>query len=94
MALKVLYRLRKKPSKETGLKQLFMLSPSKWTTTGRYFTTEQLIKILRDFHQTLSGIETFPSDWEIVEYQLVETKTLQPDGFVKYKAKHPFVREI
>lgn len=94
MALKVLYRLKKKPTKETGLKQLYMVTPTKWDQKGRYFTADQLIKILREYFNTLPGTETFPPDWEVVEYQLVETRGSNLDYFVKHKAKQPFIKGL
>lgn len=94
MAIKVLFKLKRKPSQETGLKQLFMITPSKWDQNGRYFTADQLIKILRKYHSSLPGVETFPPDWEIVEYQLVETRSSNLDYFVKHKAKQPFIKNI
>lgn len=94
MMIKSLFRLRKKPSKETGLKQLYLVSLSKWDQQGKYFTADQLIKILRSYYNSLSGSETFPTDWEIIEYQLVETRSTNLEWFIRHKSKQPFIREI
>ena len=94
MALNLLYRLTKKPSKETGLKRLYMVSPSKWTTEGKYFTASELVKVLAGIYKELPGVETFPADWEVIEYQASETRRSNLHYFVKHKSEKPLIKGI
>lgn len=88
------FKIKKKPSKQTGLKTLYLQSLKKWTRTGRIFSADELVKFLHDYYQTLPGTETFPEDWEIIEYQLVETRSTNIDYFIKFKSSKPFIKGI
>lgn len=94
MAIQLLYRLTKDPVKETGLKRLYMESPSVWSTQGRYFTATELVQLLAKIYKALPGTETFPPDWKIVEYQLSETRQSDINHFLKHKSSKPIIKGI
>lgn len=88
--LQMMYKV-KKPHK---LGSLWMVTLNKWDKKGKYFTPEQLLKILHKYFSDQPGIETFPDDWEVIEYHLIETKQIKPQLFIKWKTKKPFVKGI
>jgi hypothetical protein len=92
--MKLFYRLKKKPSNKTGFKSLYMKTWKIWNTEGKFFEPKELLKLLKKYYSQLPGTETFPDDWEIVEYQLIETKEKPLDWFIRINSKEPFIKGL
>jgi hypothetical protein len=87
--MNLLYKVRKK---SVNSKATFMVTKNKWDSKGKFFTADQLLKMLRKEFDSTSSDQKLPPDWEIVEYQLIETKETPADTFIKYKSKTPWVK--
>lgn len=88
----MLYKVKKKSS--TTSKATFMVSPNKWDATGKFFTADQLLKLFKKEFDSTPQNQKLPSDWEVVEYQLIETKETPADTFIKYKSKTPWIKGL
>jgi hypothetical protein len=86
--MNTVFRLKKK---QAG-KDVFAVNLSTWNKTGTYFTSDELIKLLKRYFD--KNNDTFPEDWEIVEYQLHLLKTITTNKFISTKSKFPFVKGI
>ncbi len=78
-----LYKLRRWAGKSWE----YMATETKWNKVGRLYKEDQLTKIL---NAILVVDGELPSSWEVVEYQLVQSKTLPTNKFLQYK-KQSFV---
>lgn len=70
---------------------LFAVSITKWTKEGTYFTNDEMILFLKKFFDREG---TFPDDWEIINYQLVQSSTSKINKFISLKSKIPFIQGI
>ena len=84
-----LYKIKKKSS--AGKKATYLVTVSKWDFEGKFFTLDQLLKLLK---KEFNKLPTLPSDWEVVEYQLIEIKETNIDTFIKYKSTGPWLKDL
>lgn len=85
--MQTLYKLRRL----TGKSWEYMRTESKWDKTGKLFEEDKLTKILN----VILVIEgQLPSTWEVVEYHVLQSKTLPIDKFLKYKKQVFVPRDI
>ena len=87
-----LYRIRKKSSLVS--KAQYLQSLTKWNNTGRFFTGPQLLEFLSKQYKNLSTDNSLPVDWEIVDYQLIETATTPVDKFIQLNSKTPWIKGL
>lgn len=89
--LKRLYKVRKPHTQGW----LWMITANKWDKVGKYFTEADLLKLFKRYFDEQPSNESFPAEWEVFEYHLIETKQITPDKFVKWKSeKKPFIKGV
>lgn len=89
-----LFKLRKKPSSDTGFKYLYWIKENTWNYKGIYLTEQQLISVIRKHCQDLTALEELPEDWEIVEFKMSELRTVTPKLFFNQKSKKPLIKGV
>lgn len=92
MTTQSLYKIKRKTSVNNKAK--FMVTTAKWDSEGKFFTAKQVLKLLSKINKHLEPNQTLPDDWEVVEYQLIETRETPVETWAKYKSKTPWVRGI
>ncbi len=85
--MKTLYKLRRLAGKSWE----YMKSETKWDKIGKLFEEDKLTKILNVILVVEGKI---PDSWEVVEYQVIQSKTLPIDKFLKYKKQVFVPRDI
>lgn len=92
MNINKLYRIRKKSS--ISSKAVYLRTQKKWDDVGRFFTGTELLNFLSKLNKSMSTTDKFPDEWEVVDYQLVETNTKPIEQFIKFNSKSPWIKGL
>ena len=87
-----LYKIKKKGSKETGLRDMYLVSFSKWNRIGKYLTLEDALDVLTRMFQENDG--KVPDSILVQTYEVTSIKDTEGQMFLMNKSNVPVIKGI